>query len=178
MKSDEVVDPFPDLVLPSVTLSSSIDLPVKDSHFQPEPHTQALPYNIIPNSSNNTDYPAPESQTPNQSPPISQDSEKLGFLENELIQVNVSFIGKCHMAVEENLGSFGFGKNEPQWEWGVQEAEEVGEGEAGEVEEIGAQTSCENCKLLAHTCTAIAGPLEEFPESLLEMGNSLLEKLH
>lgn len=38
------------------------------------------------------------------------DSEKLGFLENELIQVNMSFMGKCHMVVEENLGSFGFGK--------------------------------------------------------------------
>ncbi|CAI9771696.1 unnamed protein product [Fraxinus pennsylvanica] len=38
------------------------------------------------------------------------DSEKLGFLENELIQVNVSFMGKCPMVVEENLGSFGFGK--------------------------------------------------------------------
>ncbi|CAI9772152.1 unnamed protein product [Fraxinus pennsylvanica] len=38
------------------------------------------------------------------------DSEKLGFLENDLIQVNVSFMGKCHMVVEEILGSFGFGK--------------------------------------------------------------------
>ncbi|CAI9763246.1 unnamed protein product [Fraxinus pennsylvanica] len=42
--------------------------------------------------------------------PWKQDSEKLGFLENELIRVNVSFMGKCHMVVEENLGSFGFGK--------------------------------------------------------------------
>ncbi|CAI9767932.1 unnamed protein product [Fraxinus pennsylvanica] len=38
------------------------------------------------------------------------DSEKLGFLENELIQLNVSFMGKFPMVVEENLGSFGFGK--------------------------------------------------------------------
>ncbi|KAL2520881.1 F-box protein [Forsythia ovata] len=38
------------------------------------------------------------------------DSEKQGYLENELIQVNVSFIGKCHVVVEENLGSFEFGR--------------------------------------------------------------------
>ncbi|KAK4434351.1 F-box protein [Sesamum alatum] len=31
-------------------------------------------------------------------------------VENELIQVNVSFIGECHVVVEENLGYSGFGR--------------------------------------------------------------------
>ncbi|KAL8030095.1 hypothetical protein ABFX02_14G266000 [Erythranthe guttata] len=34
-----------------------------------------------------------------------------GLAENELIQVNVSFIGECHAVVEENLGFSGFGKD-------------------------------------------------------------------
>lgn len=38
------------------------------------------------------------------------DSEKLGCSENELIQVNMIFKGKCYVVVEENLGSLRLGK--------------------------------------------------------------------
>ncbi|XP_073134557.1 F-box protein At3g12350-like [Henckelia pumila] len=40
------------------------------------------------------------------------DSEELWFLENELIQVSVSFTDKCHLVVEENPMLWGFSSSE------------------------------------------------------------------
>ncbi|KAM7522347.1 hypothetical protein LguiA_012249 [Lonicera macranthoides] len=95
---------------------------------------------------------------------LNEDFGELGFSENELVPINVSFIGKCHVVVEENSSFRQFnspeGKksgmrrissggnmrgeeygdvddNESEWRQDFEEAEEEGEGEAGE-KEVGA----------------------------------------